>query len=457
MEKVHERCCVYVRYLRDEDCKKNHFCSRGASRCPPHAVRAMNPLAALNLATHDDGVAAICAFPVAVDWLAIALPPTHWRSSPSSRSSVLPQAPTSPPAPVPPPPPPPPQSLTPPPYRLPLVQPTPPTSHAATPLPHLQARPIVPPAAQVSMSTSFPFRPAAPLVGSGTSDALTKRQAAAALVRHVRPYASREVLAPCFGVGPRFVLGRALGALHVPTELGLAHLQAEKCTDARFVLDLHYGSIVQIRHYAISNTVLCIAHASKHAEYVAVPPTQYARVEITYQRDTSAAHMDAPVPQRQDIGHPSSLSQVITQQVSTQHETHHFLSRQLHEQQHFSQSQQQAEQFQQHEQEHEHFVPQQEQQELILGRPPNELRQGHRQWSWHEFCINYGTLFPTGPLIATIRSEPGSASAVFKKESIIITLNDGYAMTFCTANAAQVGGTQARRIAPKRLLPRPTP
>lgn len=409
----------------------------------------MNPLEALNLATHDDGVAAICGFSVAADWLAIALPATH-RRSPPSRSRTAASATLSPQ----------PQSqpsmqtqtagtgTAPPPYRLPLAQP----GHSILPLTptHLHTSPTPPsPANAVAASPAFVFGP--PLAsgfGLAPAEAITKRQATAALVRHVRPYARREVLAPCFGIGQRFILGRLLGTLHIPEELGLTHLDSEKCADARFVLDLRFGSLVEVRHYATSNIVLCVAYAAKRAEFVAVPPSHYARVEITYRRDVSASHMDVPVSRSQDIRLQTTPTDIDPGRPRLHHDPQlqlaspHLALGQHFQQMHFHQQQGQLE----HQQE-----------ELNIGRHELEAHGQHRQWSWHDFCINYGSFFPTGPLIATITSEPGSSSAVMRKESIIVTVNDGYAMTFCISNVPRGGSVQARRIAPKRLLPRPAP
>lgn len=287
----------------------------------------MNPVGSLNLSTHDEGVAAIANFQLALDWLAIAYPP-FMNNVPVFQT--------------PPPPAPPPQ---------------PPSIHPSTP----------------------------PM--SWQTDPISKNQASSALVRHIRPYSAKEVLAPCFRVAKRFVLGRTLGNLYVPLELGLPQLTNERCVDARFVLDLQNGSIVEVRQYPAAKVLLCIAYASLRAEFVSLPPLHGSRVEITYRRDHSVSTTQP------------DLGQVFE----------------------------------------------------------NVPRANLSQSSWHHFCINYHSIFPTGPLTATVTSQPGSATATFKKESITVTINDSYAMSFSsTAQSARAGGSQARRIAPKPLLPRPT-
>lgn len=288
----------------------------------------MNPVGSLHLATHDEGVAAIANFPLAIDWLAIAFPP------------IIDNVP-----------------------GFPTPQPIPP--HA------VPQHPLHPPA---------PIRPPQP-------DPISKNQATSALVRHYRPYSAKEVLAPCFRVAERYILGRTLGNLFVPAELGIPQLANERCADARFVLDLQNGSIVEVRQYPAAKTLLCIAYASLRAEFVSLLPHHGSRVEITYRRDHSVPTSQA------DVG------------------------------------------------------------QVFENLPRGDVS----QTSWHHFCINYHSIFPTGPLTATVTSQPGSATATFKKESIMVTVNDQYAMSFSSsAQAARAGASQARRIAPKRLLPRPT-
>lgn len=289
-------------------------------RCSPHAPRAMNAVESLNLSTHDEGVAAIATFPVALDWLAIAFPPLI------NNTFVFPSFPS-------------------------------PSAHPS----------------------EQPLRPPTP-----PQDPITRRQAAAALVRHLNPSSCREVLAPCFCVDGRYILGRTLGNLYVPPELGIPQLATEPCADARFVLDLQNGSIVEVRQYPDAKALLCVAYASLRAEFLSLPPFHGSRVEMTYRRDQSAS------PPQPDFGH------------------------------------------------------------LFEHMP-------RAQGSWHQFCTNYGNIFPTGALTATVAAEPGPAVASFKNESIMVTYNDPYAMTFSHAQSSLRPGSQARRIAPKRLLPRPPP
>lgn len=288
----------------------------------------MNALASLNLASHDQGVAAISNFPLALDWLAIPVTPpslTH-------------------------------------PHHQPLHQPL----HYPTPITH--------------------------------------KQAASSLVRIIQPYACREVLAPCFRVASRFILGRTLGNLFVPSELSLPLLPSDRHPDSRFVLDLHHGSIVEVRNYPASRILLCIAYASRSAEYIALPPAHFARVEITYRRDPSpdTSYHQPPVSSSQHPPLPPIGSLFNTQSSATR-----------------------------------------------LALPAA---------SWHHFCTNYAAVLPTGPLVATVSAEPGPPTPTVKAEAIFVSLNDQLPMTFShTYPAARTGGIHARRLAPKRLLPRPSP
>lgn len=278
----------------------------------------MNAVGSLNLYTHDEGVNAIGNSPVALDWLAIPVPTVVNNS-----------------------------------FAFPSAQST--SVHSSG----LLSRP-----------------------SRSSQDPITRKQAASAIVRHLKPYSSREVWAPCFGAGGRFILGRTLGDLYVPTELGIPQLANERCADARFVLDLQYGSIVEVRQYPATKVLLCIAYVSLRAEFMSLPPFHGSRVEITYRRDQSAS------PPQPDFGH------------------------------------------------------------LFEHMP-------RAQESWHQFCTNYGSIFPTGALTATVSAEPGPAVATFKNESVMVTYNDPYVMTFSHAQSSLRPSSQARRIAPKRLLPRP--
>lgn len=285
----------------------------------------MNPVGSLNLATHDDGIAAISNFPLALDWLAIALP----NSSNAAAIRFSQQFPTSST----------PQSTQP----------------------------------RISSTVSSP-------------DPITNKQAASSLVRYFRSSSNREVLAPCFRVASRFILGRSLGDLFIPSELGLPHLRSEQCGDARFVLDLQHGSIVETRQYTHSKSVLCIAYAARQTEFLSLPPQNFCRVEITYTRDESASS-----------GHQNDI--------------------------------------------------------LFSQGPQPSISQS----SWHHFCLNYSSIFPTGPLLASVSSDPGPANETLKRETITVTTNDSYAMNFALSHpSSRTGGSQARRIAPRRLLPRPT-
>lgn len=214
------------------------------------------------------------------------------------------------------------------------------------------------------------------------TDPISKKQADNALVRHYSPYNSREVLAPCFRVADRFVLGRTLGNLFVPTELGLPHLLQEPCVDARFVLDLQEFAIVEVRQYASADALLCLAYSSLSAEFLSLPPFRSSRVEISYMKEQPDAAEEAAS----------------------------------------------AEEF-----------------------------RNSATVTWLQFCHNYSKLFPTGSVTATVRSSPGPTTHTFKKESIYTTINDPYSATFTSsALSASRTGVQARRIAPKRLLPRPS-
>ena len=211
-------------------------------------------------------------------------------------------------------------------------------------------------------------------------DPITTRQAMASLVRHIEPYSCREILAPCFRVASRFILGRVLGKLHVPSELGIPQIVAESCADARFVLDLQNGSIVQMRHYPhIAN--LCVAFAANRAEFLSLVPSNVGRVEVTYRRDQATS---------------SDLESF-------------------------------------------------------------QLSRANVQMSWDHFCKNYDSFFPTGALNAAVNSQPGQATTTFKNENIKVTVNDKYAMEFSTETMSIKEQERARRIAPRRLLPRPTP
>lgn len=288
-------------------------------------------------------------------------------------------------------------------------------------------------------------------------DPITKRQAASSLVRHIHPYAQREVLVPCFSVDNRFILGRSLGSLHIPTELGLPHIVSERCTDARFVLDLHHGSIVETRHYAATSTFLCIAHTAKSVEYIALPPLAFMRVHITFRRDDTV-HMGASAT----LGSASPLPPVATThqqqllQASPSTPAAHFIAAASSNDdpsyspfiQQAQLAQQQSESIPSHQQRHRQHVSQQQQELLEPPLPPPP--------SWQYFCTNYSTFLPTGALIASVMTEPGPASATFRKECILVTSNDPYAETFCSMHPIRMTTSQGRRIAPKRLLPRPT-
>lgn len=210
----------------------------------------------------------------------------------------------------------------------------------------------------------------------------------AALVRYIQPYGIREVLAPCFAIQGRFVLGRTLGNLFVPPELGLPQIANEHCSDSRFVLDLRFGSIVEVRQYPIAKVLLCIAYTSVNTEFLTLLPIPNTRVEISYGRD----------PSEPDV--TPGLGVVFD----------------------------------------------------------DENRQKDPLTSWTDFCNKYPLVFPTGPLTASVTCQPGSTTPTFKKEGILISLQDPYALSMSSAaQAARASGPQARRIAPKRLLPRPAP
>eukprot|EP00178_Gracilaria_changii_P008947 TRINITY_DN2664_c0_g1_i1.p1 TRINITY_DN2664_c0_g1~~TRINITY_DN2664_c0_g1_i1.p1 ORF type:complete len:333 (+),score=45.39 TRINITY_DN2664_c0_g1_i1:805-1803(+) len=331
----------------------------------------MNPVGSLNLATYDEGVAAISNSHLALDWLSIAYSPVAQISTP-------------------------------------------------TPFPPSQQH--HPPSAMQPTAEQSPL--------------LTRRQAAAALVRSVRPYSAREVLAPCFRVASQFILGRVFGKLFVPSELGLSHLTSEPCADARFVLDLQHGSIVELRRYASSKALLCIAYSNRRTEFLTLPPLHYSRVEISYQLDPAPPRAPSAPPSLPDpfIGVATATALPETSSVSAQSSSH-FIS--LFEQPHPPMQQQQT--------------PQSQPQHAPSEQPPSALIQS----SWHNFCLNYALLFPTGAVAATVTREPGPVNAAVKKETIVISLNDPYAMTFSDANSPS-GAAFFRRQAPRRLLPRPT-
>lgn len=424
----------------------------------------MNPISSLNLLNHDVGIASISTLPVALDWLAKALPTSPQRQAHPSRGITLPCPPANPL----------PQLY----HGLPLLpfssslamnaggnnSPFPKSentfvnmgianpphgSHFPNPLPgtlpNIVSRPL-PPFPALGHLPLLPsiHRVHNPLAfGIGGIVGITKKQASAALVRHVRPYGRREVLVPCFAISNRYILGRLLGSLHVPTELGLTQLSNEQqYAEARFVLDLHHGSIVEFRHYASCNVVLCVGYAGQRVEFVVVPPSHFARTEISYSRDIpTSSHMDPilSAPSTSDIG----AQQYQNMRFGIGQDGYQDIIRPNPEQ----------------------IQPLPRMEETLSGRFQHQYQpyqqpeeSSEREPSWHDFCIKFGQIFPTGPLLATItfESQETNPQVIQKKESIIATINDEYATTFCFDKLARPRGTSVKRIA-KRLLPRPTP
>ncbi|CAN8067584.1 unnamed protein product [Agarophyton chilense] len=326
----------------------------------------MNPVGSLNLATYDEGVAAISGSHLALDWLSIAYSSAAHNSAPS-------------------------------------------------PFPPSQQHP------------SMAVQPIAP-----QNTPLTRKQADAALVRSVRPYSAKEVLVPCFRIASHFILGRVLGKLFVPSELGLSHLVSEPCADARFVLDMRHGSIVELRRYASSKTLLCVAYSKRRTEFVTLPPVHYSRVEISYQPDNTGVMAISALPSTLPgsfISVASASALPDTSSVSAQSPSQ-FLSLFEYQQLQHQQSQQQQPQ---------------------IEHPPEAVIQS----SWRNFCLNYASMFPTGALSATVTREPGPVNAAVKKETILVSLNDPYAQTFSCVSSPS-GTALFRRQTPRRLLPRPT-
>ncbi|PXF43093.1 hypothetical protein BWQ96_07179 [Gracilariopsis chorda] len=304
----------------------------------------MNPVGSLNLATYDEGIAAISNSQLALDWLSLAYSP----NSQTTLSAFPPQQQPQPPPPAP-------------------------------------------------------------------RGQLTRKQAVSSLVRSVRPYSAREVFAPCFRIATHFILGKTLGKLFVPTELGLPHLTTEPCADARFVLDLQHGSIVEVRRYAATKALLCVAHAKRRTEFLTLPPLHFSRVEISYQPDASAGA--CPTTAGDQLTSVASTSAApISASISVQSSSH--------------------------------LSP-------LFEQVEETSRAALIQSSWHHFCVNYSSIFPTGALAATVTTEPGSVSAVVKKEIIVTSINDAYALTFSDPTSP-LGTGLFRRQAPRRLLPRPT-
>lgn len=274
---------------------------------------------------------------------------------------------------------------------------------------------------------------------------ITKRQAAQALVKHIRPYGKREVLVPCFAVGGRFVLGRTIGNLHVPAELGLGLAGvALSVVDARFVLDLHHGSIVEVRYFHFARCALCIGYTARTAEYVTLPPVPCNRLVASYDRD----HSDSQLHRHQDQG---------------------------------QEGQEEDEEEEEEDEDEEEEVEEERGHASALGgtgasasasasvrglgrghQGQGEVAQGPRRfWTWQEFCSNYFRCLPCGPLVVRMGrgggTESGNENRMQKKETVIISVNDPYALSLCVSEAGRSTSNQARRIAPKRLLPRPTP
>lgn len=365
----------------------------------------MNLIASLNLTAHDDGVAAISQSSIARDWLSIPQPPT-FQSHPSSaptNDSIL-------------------QTTT---DFLPLPAQTNLTT-SNLPIPNQQVRP--PPTSIQALPPLYQIPYQQP---SSVSQPITRRQAASSIVRHLQPYAIKEVLVPCFSIANRFVLGRCLGSLHIPDEIRSSHISSDICTDSRFVLDLHYGSIVESRIYTPSNKSMCVAYTSKRNEYLTTPPFPPARVEIAFRHDQAESlfESEAYVPSIAPGATPSSL---ITSQAP---HTSIAASADL---------------------ELTENLPSSFHSPFQTALPEASRTDTQLQPTWQHFCANYGIFLPTGPLIATVVATPGPVSARYRKESINVTMNDPYAMSFCVNGPSQVHVGQARRIAPKRLLPRPT-
>lgn len=363
----------------------------------------MNPVASLKLSVHDDGVAAIAHSPIALDWLKIPLP----QSFLSTTSQIAFSSSLSPIAY---------------PMSVPVQTTAPYSAERSLPVDQQSAIHSQAPLPTQSPHLSYPKLPP-------NHNTLTKNQAAASLVRHVQPHAKKEVLAPCFSISNRFILGRCLGTLHIPEEFGISGELPGKCTDARFVLDLYFGSVVESRYYALSNLYILIGYTSTKFEYLAFPPFPLGRVEISFCRDfetyptpSSISSTPFSIPLTQyplgPLSAPSafqSLSQApgVTESLASS--------------------------------------------EIIPAPQPTVLHSRSQvRFTWKYFCSNYGSFLPSGPLVATVETEPGPATSRSRKEFITVTLNDPYAEMFCFDDNSRSTFGHSRRVAPKRLLPRPT-
>lgn len=111
------------------------------------------------------------------------------------------------------------------------------------------------------------------LRGEGGAEGLTRAQRDAALAVAHGDDVEPAVLAPCFLISARWVLGKVLGEVYAP--IGPQRVPAV----ARFVLDLATGALVEARAYGADGVVYA-AHVRATKEYVWAGE----RAELGYQR-----------------------------------------------------------------------------------------------------------------------------------------------------------------------------